>query len=909
MCPFVRRACADFQMPHNLLKHNYIQRTLPQRAALSSGRPGVEAGFVDWANSNKRRLMQMQWGISAVQCQLLFNGDPQVALQAALRTAGKALGLDQIYMARHEGPGYDASGAGLQLMVSWKSPRCRMQFPGRKPLEVLNKYYAHGYDRLKAGKVLDDLNDSAEPEMIAAFEKNGIKSILLLPVMVNDNYWGLVGLESVQPNAPWSHYDDSVLKQLIMSLGSIVEKSNMLSPTLESEAVGVSQGAVKRLELESCILAQVSEAIAAVDLAGNVCFFNSGAEVIFGLSANEVIGQPVATLTRNRSVQYETDAGVMRALEERGSWSGRDTLILKDWRTREVTLSITPLDDKGKMVGFIAVYRDVLRDVTANRQQELRIEHRLRVESALVEASQKLVSDAQIDFEQLLGLMGEAVGAESVYFVEIPSDKHLLQEVPLDNGLNALPRVWKRQTPATDDNIFIDLGPGVDSTVQRLVCKWNGKKLSRTMATGEQTALAVPVLSPHGKLHGYLGVEYGGRPPEWQEADSRVLSVLGDLLSTYFERLISEEALRASEERYRTFVDTTSEAIWRIELEGGVHTALSSTEQVKQVGQTGCLAECNRVMAVLLGKSSPEKLIDKPFSQVMPHLEVALIEEFVHSGYRLLNHEYAVSCGKETSHGDQVRHFVINAVGTVKEEKLVRIWGSCVEVTERVRLEQQMVETLEEQQQRIGRDLHDGVGQLMTGVRMLSQNLAEKLKRSNEESSHTQAQKIATFAEEASKHVRQIYRGLTPTQLFHEGLATALNELSHNTSMLPGVTCSYVSDGLVDVWERDTKMHMYRIAQEATNNALKHADASEIQISLDLKGDCIILQVEDNGKGFDPKIRTGKSLGLNSMEYRARTIKGSFEIKSVPGSGTIVRCTIRENQVRQELTHIVHKDN
>ena len=684
-----------------------------------------------------------------------------------------------------------------------------------------------------------------------------------------------------------------------MDFAGAISSDDTLAST-NGDAAHVLPAEMARLRLESKILAQVSEAIVGLDLSGCVSFFNRGAEIIFGISADEAMGQPIGSLARGRNIHLEDDLTIHKVLEENGSWSGRDTLILKDWRTREVTLFLTMLKEKGRKTGYIAVYRDVLRDVTVNRQQELRIEHRLRVESALVEASQKLVSAEQIDFEQLLGLMGEAVGAETVYFVEIPSDKHLMQEPTKDDAVGAaLPRVWKRQAAINDEDLFIDLGPGVDSTVQRLVCKWSGKKLSRTMASGEQTALAVPVLSPHGKLHGYLGVEYGGRPPEWQEADSRVLSVLGDLLSTYFERIISEEALRESEERYRTFVDTTSEAIWRIELEEGVPVDVEDGEQVALIAEKGCLAECNVVMARLLGREKPEVLIGHPVGKLMPRLEIALIEELVHSGYRLLNYEYAVSCDSR-----QVRHFVINAVGTVDEGALVRIWGSCVEVTERVHLEQQMVEALEEQQQRIGRDLHDGVGQLLTGVRMLSQNLAEKLKE-NGDDSQTQAHKVADFAGQASQRVREIYRGLTPTQLFHEGLATALNELAHNTNGLPGITCRYVSNGLVDVWERETKMHLYRVAQEATNNALKHAQASEIIISLDLNEQVVMLQVEDNGAGFDPTTRTGKSLGLNSMEYRARTIKGDFEIKSAIGHGTIVRCAIRDNPVRQALTQIV----
>ncbi|MFK7843834.1 MAG: PAS domain S-box protein [Rhodothermales bacterium] len=852
----------------------------------------------------ERRYVQLLLGIAAAKREFCRNSESQPSIQSVLKSFGLTVGMDRVYLARHvSGRRGSLLPDRIEIKHSWKSLKFIQKNVTTETSNPIRRNYSVWYEHLLQGIPVGGAQLPFEREEKTVFEKLGVKSALLLPIMINEKYWGVLGLEALEQRDEWSLHDESVLRRITMELGSIIAQSDLHMPATETEDISMPKGALERLELESTILAQVSEAIVATDTAGHLCFFNAGAEIIFGLTSDEVLGQHISALTRNKTLQFDSDPNIQSVLEERGAWSGRDALVLKDWRTREVTLTITPLKENNIKVGYIGVYRDVLRDVTVNRQQELRIEHRLRVESALVEASQKLVSDGQIDFEKLLGLMGEAVGAETVYFVEIPSDKLLLQEVPMDDNGVMLPRVWKRKTHATDDDFFIDLGPGVDSTVQRLVCKWNGKKLSRTLSAGEQTALAVPVLSPQGKLHGYLGVEYGGRPPEWQEADSRVLSVLGDLLSTYFERQISEKALRDSEERYRTFVDTTSEAIWRIELEEGVKVDLDQKDQVMRIAAGGSLAECNSVMAELLGTSSHERLVGKPVSRVMPHLEVGVIKEFVRSGYRLLNHEYAVTFGKST-----VRHFVINAVGTVDEEKLVRIWGSCVEVTERIRLEQQMVETLEEQQQTIGRDLHDGVGQLLTGVRMLSQNLAEKLREAEGDNS-AKADKIADFAGQASERVREIYRGLTPTQLFYEGLATALNELAHNTNALPGITCRYITDGLIDVWERDTKMHLYRIVQEATNNALKHAEASEIIISMDLKDNAVMLQVSDNGKGFDPSIRTGKSLGLNSMAYRARTIKGGFEIKSQEDNGTIVRCTLQENQIRQELTQIVHKED
>ncbi|MEZ4700843.1 MAG: GAF domain-containing protein [Rhodothermales bacterium] len=845
--------------------------------------------------ASDRRHTHLLWGVAAAQCQLLLNSDFPRALFAALRTLGKALGLDRAYVARHR-PHRDAPPT-LDVVQSWVSAVGRQRLDVPLERHGLFTRYAHWAGRFEAGEVVAFPSNRETPFAGQQAGEASVKSCIFVPILVDGAYWGVIGLEHFHTCVLWTPNDESILKSLSLGIGGAIEKQQGIDALTGDGGAAHwadSDESFEQLHLESRILRQVSEAILAMDRYGIVTYFNQGAEIIFGLAAREAIGQPYESLVRQRNTPFEKDPAVQSELEHRGVWSGRDTLVLKDWRTRQVTLSVTPLRERGEMQGAIVVLRDVLRDVTANRQQELRIEHRLRVESALVEASQQLVSVGQVNFEQLLGLMGEAVGAETVYFVEIPSDRQLMQESPEALHELSQPRIWEKAK--NDDTLLPDFGGGANMEAQRLVCKWNGTRLSKASKQGKQTALAVPVLSPQGKLHGYLGVEYGGRPPEWREADSRVLSVLGDLLSTYFERKISEEALRESEERYRTFVDTTSEAIWRIELEKPVSTKGSISEQVNAFCELADLAECNRVMAILLGSRDPEKLLGRRLNVVMPHLEVALVDELVRSGYRLHNHEYSVACN-----GQHLRHFVINAVGTVKDDTLIRVWGSCVEVTERVMLERQMVEALEEQQQRIGRDLHDGVGQLLTGVRMLSQNLAEKLTE-QEDDSAVQARKVSGFAEQASRRVREIYRGLTPTQLFYEGLATALNELAHNTTGLPGITCSFMTDGLVDVWEKDTKMHLYRIAQEAVNNALKHAEASEILISLNARGSEITLSIEDDGKGFDPAVRTGKSLGLNSMDYRARTIKGSFDISSSAGKGTIVRCVIKENLLKHELT-------
>jgi signal transduction histidine kinase len=215
-----------------------------------------------------------------------------------------------------------------------------------------------------------------------------------------------------------------------------------------------------------------------------------------------------------------------------------------------------------------------------------------------------------------------------------------------------------------------------------------------------------------------------------------------------------------------------------------------------------------------------------------------------------------------------------------------------------------MVTALEQQQQRIGRDLHDSVGQLLTGVRMLAQNLEERHVQPGT-GGHPQIQSIISYADEAAQHVSDLQRGLMPVQMERAGLAQALQELAGNTDVLPDVCCSYEHDGCTDVHAPETKLQLYRIAQEATNNALKHADPTEIVITLTSTKGMLHLGVEDDGIGFNVDERAHASLGLHSMHYRARAINAELDVQSTQGEGTTVRCRMSLDavQARPESDH------
>ena len=344
---------------------------------------------------------------------------------------------------------------------------------------------------------------------------------------------------------------------------------------------------------------------------------------------------------------------------------------------------------------------------------------------------------------------------------------------------------------------------------------------------------------------------------------------------------------RASEERYRTFIESISEGVWRVELDRPVPRHASPRIQADRVLSSGRFAELNPAMVRMFGGGHPSPT-DVPIGTLLEPYGRALIRAFVESGHRLAAHEIAVPSPDGTT-----RHLSVNAVGRMDRDELTEIWGSCTDITDRVEMERGMVDILEEQQERIGRDLHDSVGQLLTGVRMLSEGLAERPELVGAEGEPDEtARRIAAYSAEALDRVRTICRGLVPPQLYSEGASGALAELAEHVDALGPTRCVFRHDGGVDLFDPDAALQVYRIAQEAISNALRHADAETVWVTLsDDEGD-LLVEVEDDGVGFLADAERGRSVGLYSMTRRAHSVGAALTIETAPGAGTTVRVTL-----------------
>ncbi len=245
-----------------------------------------------------------------------------------------------------------------------------------------------------------------------------------------------------------------------------------------------------------------------------------------------------------------------------------------------------------------------------------------------------------------------------------------------------------------------------------------------------------------------------------------------------------------------------------------------------------------------------------------------------------------------------------------------RVSGFFVVVTDvsrlkRAEVEAAMLATSDNERRRMGQELHDTLIQSLAGAAMLAESLRQKLDGATDHA-HS-AQQIVNVIQDAQRQARRLERGLNPVEVDAGGLMNALDELAQQTSLRHQINCHFNCHTKVLVERNDVAMHLFRIAQEATHNAVKHAQASKIAISL--TGNRVLrLSIHDNGRGFVPEASHPQGSGLRIMRYRAEAIGGKLKIESVckpapsnPGQakhgnqdlgradgGTVVSCTVKQ---------------
>ncbi|MFY8199876.1 MAG: PAS domain S-box protein [Pirellula staleyi] len=363
----------------------------------------------------------------------------------------------------------------------------------------------------------------------------------------------------------------------------------------------------------------------------------------------------------------------------------------------------------------------------------------------------------------------------------------------------------------------------------------------------------------------------------------------------------TEIATRLGAERFRAILDTASDAIITFDNHGTIDSVNIATESI-------------------FGYSSAQT-IGMNFNALMSPSFIAGHEDFVE---RVLTKKYSRVGGERTEVSCQKKdgssfpaEFSVSRV-----DHLELFTGVLRDISKRKAMQQHVLEIAADEQRRIGLELHDGTQQELTGLTLYANAILETINNaprlqtalgaegetswqfgnSDYERLKTNTAIMAQRLSEANRHVRDLAHGIMPVQVDTEGLRSALSELAESTNS-DSVRCRFECAGEFGSLCNTTATHLYRIAQEAVTNSLRHGHAGHILISLNQREVWITLQVDDDGIGFafanaKPCASVASGLGLQTMEYRANLIGGSLEIANKTDGGTLVKCLLMQEVVQ-----------
>jgi signal transduction histidine kinase len=226
---------------------------------------------------------------------------------------------------------------------------------------------------------------------------------------------------------------------------------------------------------------------------------------------------------------------------------------------------------------------------------------------------------------------------------------------------------------------------------------------------------------------------------------------------------------------------------------------------------------------------------------------------------------------------------------TLEERVKERTASLSAELAERRRLEKEVLAIGEREQRRIGLDIHDSLCQHLTGTALAEQFLVEKL-AARDAPEVTDANRVVGLIEDAISMAHGIAAGLLPLETDGEGLSAALSELAAHFSSRFRVACRFSMLNPVDIQDPSLANHLYRIAQEAVHNAIRHGHAGKIDITLGRSGLAVMLVIRDDGSGIPVGKPIQQGMGLRNMKYRASMIGGNLTLND-GNSGAVVTCS------------------
>ncbi|HQY88814.1 MAG TPA: PAS domain S-box protein, partial [Tepidisphaeraceae bacterium] len=370
---------------------------------------------------------------------------------------------------------------------------------------------------------------------------------------------------------------------------------------------------------------------------------------------------------------------------------------------------------------------------------------------------------------------------------------------------------------------------------------------------------------------GVLGA-HSTEPRNYTDAEVQFVRSVANLLASAITSRRAEHAHRESEARNKAIVTTAADAILVTDGRGIVRTVNAAFSRM--FGYNA---------AEIRGQNAVD-LVSPPFRRVL----LGLISTCPPSSSETHQSHQIVALRKTNT------EFPVEvSIGSFMdgERTLVLVLR---DMTERRRLERQILEISKLEQQRIGQDLHDGLCQELTALSFGLQSLENKLNQDSLSSHASAVSKLTSLVDQTLAQARDLARGLNPISIDGGGFPSALSELATRLATLFSIECTFAFNSSTSVINSEVATQLYRIAQEASSNSIRHGRAKRIEIRLESVGEDHVLTIEDDGVGIELNNPKKTGVGLEIMRYRASLVGGVFEISPTSPHGTRVTCTLRQ---------------
>jgi PAS domain S-box-containing protein len=317
-----------------------------------------------------------------------------------------------------------------------------------------------------------------------------------------------------------------------------------------------------------------------------------------------------------------------------------------------------------------------------------------------------------------------------------------------------------------------------------------------------------------------------------------------------------QKAIDQQAEIFRTLAETAREGIFLAQIDGTIQYVNPSAES-------------------LFGYNQNE-LLGKKVNCLMPENHKVNHDDYIRL-YMETGVARIIGIGRQLSgiRKDGSRFPLYLSVGDIKQGSARLFAGVVMDTSENHQLQREILETSTAEQRRIGQELHDGLGQQLTGLGMLATSLLNKVDKPE----HQLASQLAEGLKETIVQVRALSRGLIPVDIDSAGIAPAIENLVSDVQIKSGIPIHFTITETIYLSDNNAALHLYRIVQEALNNALKHAGASRVGVSLSVKNGLGSMTIEDDGKGFPDNYEQKNGLGLSIMRHRCSLFDGEVFIE------------------------------